>query len=758
MNPESGTISYLYDNNGNLTSKTDARGVKTDYVYDALSRVTNRNYSLTGSTPPNYQASPNVTYFYDNLPNAKGKLTKVSSSVSTTEYTAFDILGRVTAHKQTTDGGQAGGYTTGYMYNLSGALIEETYPSGRVVKNTLDNDGELQQVQSSKSQVSGLKNYANAFTYNAAGAVSSIRLGNGKWENTQFNSRLQPTQIGLGASASSQNLLKLNYTYNTNGNADNNGNILSQTITAPTIGANQGFTATQTYTYDSLNRIKDAVEVIGTTETWRQTFLYDRFGNRNFDTTANRTTTIPAGCSTAVCNPSIDPTTNKLIGYQFDNAGNTKIDANGQIFTYDSENKQVEVKNASSAVLGQYSYDGDGKRIKKIVPSTGETTIFVYDASGKLVAEYSTIVEPQTTAKMSYLANDHLGSPRLNTDALGNVTTRHDYHPFGEEISTIQRTGVLGYADDTIRKQFAGYERDRETDLDFAEARMYFSSLGRFTSPDPLFASAQATSPKTWNRYAYARNNPLKFVDPSGLQDDITDDQQNSDENAESAQTKRRVYVFVFLTKEEQQRTVTFENKKTKKRTTITLIGAPNFESLKKNAPKGTEVIIKGVDATLEDFTAALKDKDATGVIFIGHGSGRFHDVNGKNTYVADDLLIDPKGGSETYGVANRVDVNASFIGVFGCDGTILKDAFEGASSMAATYSGKDGLTSTAGIAQAGFAAAKAIISGQSPDEATAQANSALIRTNRTMNVTVGRNRVPVPGASQDGDRVLKYK
>ncbi|MBV6496994.1 MAG: hypothetical protein DYH05_08755 [Acidobacteria bacterium ACB1] len=90
-----------------------------------------------------------------------------SISVSTTEYTSFDILGRVTAHKQTADGQN---YTTGYVYNLSGALIEETYPSGRVVKNTLDTDGSLSQVQSKRLNDS-FRNYANSFTYTAAGAV-----------------------------------------------------------------------------------------------------------------------------------------------------------------------------------------------------------------------------------------------------------------------------------------------------------------------------------------------------------------------------------------------------------------------------------------------------------------------------------------------------------------------------------------------------------------------------------------------------------
>ena len=133
------------------------------------------------------------------------------------------------SHQQVTDGQT---YTTAYTYNLSGALIEETYPSGRVVKNTLDNDGELMQVQSRKLNDT-FKNYANSFNYTAAGAVSAMRLGNGKWENTVFNARLQPTQIGLGSSATDTGLLKLNYDY---GTTDNNGNVKSQQIIVPTVG------------------------------------------------------------------------------------------------------------------------------------------------------------------------------------------------------------------------------------------------------------------------------------------------------------------------------------------------------------------------------------------------------------------------------------------------------------------------------------------------------------------------------------------
>jgi RHS repeat-associated protein len=335
---------------------------------------------------------------------------------------------------------------------------------------------------------------------------------------------LQPIQVGLGSSATSQNLLKLNFDY---GTTDNNGNVKSQQITVPTIGANQGFTAIQTYTYDSLNRLKDAKEMIGTNQQWKQTFTYDRFGNRNFDTANNNTTTIPNGCAVTVCNPTIDPATNKLIGYGFDSSGNTKTDASGQTFVYDAENKQVQVSN-SSGIIGQYFYDGDGKRVKKVVPSTQETTIFVYDASGKMVAEYST--QLATTPQVSYLTSDHLGSPRINTDANGQVIARHDYQPFGEEIARVS------YGADSTKQKFTGYERDNETDLDFAQARMYANRSGRFTTPDSYgpWAMTQEEKvgflfePQQWNRYLYVTNNPLKFTDPLGLEryDGLNPEQQ----------------------------------------------------------------------------------------------------------------------------------------------------------------------------------------------------------------------------------------
>jgi RHS repeat-associated protein len=71
---------------------------------------------------------------------------------------------------------------------------------------------------------------------------------------------------------------------------------------------------------------------------------------------------------------------------------------------------------------------------------------------------------------------------------------------------------------DSVRQRFTGYQKDAETNLDFAEARMYETRHARFTAVDPLLASGKSANPQTFNRFVYCLNNPLSYTDPSGLQ------------------------------------------------------------------------------------------------------------------------------------------------------------------------------------------------------------------------------------------------
>lgn len=96
------------------------------------------------------------------------------------------------------------------------------------------------------------------------------------------------------------------------------------------------------------------------------------------------------------------------------------------------------------------------------------------------------------------------------------------------------RTTNQGYSvADNVRQKFAGSERDAETNLDFMQARYYSSTMGRFTSVDPTLGSMDVTNPQTFNRYTYALNNPLAYIDPDGLEalkigryEDLTDEQK----------------------------------------------------------------------------------------------------------------------------------------------------------------------------------------------------------------------------------------
>jgi len=500
-NPESGLTTYDYDDNGNLAHTKDARLITTTHVYDGLNRIVSRNYS---------DNTPDVSYSYDvNAPNAKGRLVSVSSSISSHSCGSYDLLGNVVSETQTIEGIA---YPMFYAYNRAGHLVQETYPSGRIVRTEYDRAGRIAGVKQQSSEygyyIGGSSLDANnRLHYSPAGAVTEARLGNYLWEHTDYNSRLQVTEIKLGDTVDNSKRLRLQYSY---GAANNNGNLQSQTISAP-----GNPTLTQTYSYDQLNRLETAQEMNGVTESWKQRYTYDRFGNRNFDTL---NTNIPS----ALTNLAISPANNRLDTaapgqslIEYDDAGNLTRDAAGSTYAYDAEQRLMSYNGGNPATGGAgYSYDGLGHRVKKVA-STG-TTIFVYDLANRLIAEYAT-TQPAATGT-NYFTLDHLGTPRVITGVGGTVMARHDYLPFGEEVPTGYggRSTGQGYVSDDVKQKFTSKERDNETSLDYFGARYYASTQGRFTSPDAPFADQSADTPQSWNLYSYVRNNPLVIVDPTG--------------------------------------------------------------------------------------------------------------------------------------------------------------------------------------------------------------------------------------------------
>ena len=328
---------------------------------------------------------------------------------------------------------------------------------------------------------------------------------------------------------------------------------------------------TDTYSYDELNRLTQVTESAtgDNGQGFTQKFIYDRWGNRTIDVAA---TTNLTGITRD--NFTKDIATNQLttkngVALTYDFAGNQTYDATGSRF-FDAENK---IGKAVQGVTSYYYYDGSAKRARTVINGLEVWQVFGFE--GELLAEYHLgglfqgsnnpaagsptkeygyrsgqmlvifdNTEPATDDKLKWVVTDHLGSTRMLVNRSGSASgiKRRDYLPFGEELPATlgHRTASgSGYpAASSPKQKFGTYERDNETGLDFAQARYYANVQGRFTSVDPFdpilgkqgAGNSEAAErelrsylrqPQHWNRYTYALNNPLKYVDPDGM-DPIT--------------------------------------------------------------------------------------------------------------------------------------------------------------------------------------------------------------------------------------------
>jgi RHS repeat-associated protein len=503
-NPESGVVYYTYDDSGNLTTRTDARGIVTTMTYDSLHRIESKTYN---------DGTPAVSYDYNlagsSSPPNIGKLESIYSDVASTTF-EYGQLGNVTSSTHTISG-YSGNLVFNYDWYLNDRLKSIQYPSGRLVQYNVDDAGRANTVY-----VPNIKTYAdltasgnNSFTPD--GRIAEMRLGNNLWETRDYLPPGSPTLYKLGTTQGAWDLLKLEYHFSQD---ENNGNVMQQVIQRPSK------TWIQNYLYDGVNRLLNASEVDG----FDRTYGYDQYGNRRIE--------ISTGLAYV---DSLEPTlqsdfdslNNWLIkgGTTYDAAGNQEIFSP---FTlgYDAEGRNTTITSASDG-NGSFAYDGEGRRVKKVwTPPTGPatTTYYVYDALGQLAAEYSS--EVSESAGTSYPFSDMLGSVRAVTSESGTVEECYDYLPFGRMLSSLDngRSGSNCYPlnpdtqiDSSLPQKFTGKERDAETGLDYFGARYFSSPQGRFTSPDPLLNSGRPDNPQSWNRYAYTLNNPLRYVDPNGL-------------------------------------------------------------------------------------------------------------------------------------------------------------------------------------------------------------------------------------------------
>jgi len=122
-------------------------------------------------------------------------------------------------------------------------------------------------------------------------------------------------------------------------------------------------------------------------------------------------------------------------------------------------------------------------------------------------ADYYSISLSSESEQKLYYHKDHLGSTRAVVNAAGTILDATDYYPFGLAMPGRSQTTAPG-----TKEGFTGHERDDEVGLDYMVARRYSSELGRFLSIDPMADEYPGINP-----YHYVGNDPVSFIDPSGM-------------------------------------------------------------------------------------------------------------------------------------------------------------------------------------------------------------------------------------------------
>jgi RHS repeat-associated protein len=471
---------------------TDPRAITTTLSYDAMNRVTQKQYS---------DGTPTDAYFYDEstsagltLLNTKGRLShSVSAGGSAASYFSYDSVGRMQDNWQCTPATcGSSSFPMHYTYDFLGNVLSRSDLSGSITYTyTYDSAAQLSQMQMTANSVTNT--ILSGLSYNPLGQVTGATLGSTGSSmalTRAYNSRGQLLYMQNGSI----------YSIGSSGNPIlyyPNGSIRALP---------DSVNGSWTYAYDDFNRAASAAQSGGPTYTWD----YDRFGNR-WHQYANGST-----ISSLIFDNKNHVASS---GYAYDALGSGNMTNDGfNIFTWDAANRLATVNGAGAS----YTYDASGARVQK---TTGAgSSQYLFDMLGNATEEL--------TGSTLNRAEIYLGSAHLGTYTGGNIYFSHTDmlgHERARTLSTApgantQTCTNLPFGDgqsctgtETSPLHFTGLQRDTETGLDQTLFRKYSSSQGRWLTPDPFSGSLDITDPQSANRYAYVRNDPLNGSDPLGL-------------------------------------------------------------------------------------------------------------------------------------------------------------------------------------------------------------------------------------------------
>ncbi|MBV8859487.1 MAG: Ig-like domain-containing protein [Acidobacteria bacterium] len=505
--PGGATVGYTWRGDGRLERVAYPSGMERRYEYDDADRLLSVKNQLGGNVAEEYG------YTYDNAANRETETKKIAGAVFRQASYTYDELDRLTrvAYGAEPEKGLKGEYfdnsdLTDLKVTRTDAAVDFNWPALSSPDPSVDSEtfsarwtGQLLPLYSENYTFhvradEGVRLWVDGQlvidhwephpsaedtgTYQlTAGRKVDIKLElreeTGDAEaHLSWSSQSQPKQIipqsqlnVPPAQAAPQTALAYGY--------DDAGNRTSEAGT----DAN-GQTVNHAYTYDDLNRLKKATGYAG----GDLGYTYDPNGNL--------TGVTQAGHATA--------------GYEYDVRDQLRraLDGAGrEVGAYDYDTGRRRIGRTASGVERRYVYNGDGL--------AGE-----YDPQGVLTAafDYGTDLVRSTLSGEGerWHFSDGLGSVTALSAVSGGqpgLATRYEYGAWGEVLLAGNSSNQFGYT---------GQRLDGETGLTaMGNGERYYSpALGRFIQQDSL--AGRLAEVQTLNRYAYVRNNPLRFTDPTG--------------------------------------------------------------------------------------------------------------------------------------------------------------------------------------------------------------------------------------------------